>query len=49
MQGIEVAARIPFDNTVTEAMIHNMPVVEYSHDGVSHQIEALWEKVSNIV
>jgi MinD superfamily P-loop ATPase len=48
-QGIEVAARIPFDNIVTEAMIHNMPVVEYSHNGVSRQIEALWEKVSKIV
>ena len=48
-QGIEVAARIPFDNIVTEAMIHNMPVVEYSHNGVSRQIEALWGKVSKIV
>jgi len=48
-QGIEVAARIPFDNIVTEAMIHNMPVVEYSHNGVSRQIEALWEKVSKIL
>ena len=48
-QGIEVAARIPFDNIVTEAMIHNMPVVEYSHNGVSRQIEALWEKVSEIL
>ena len=45
-QGIEVAARIPFDNVVTEAMIHGVPVVEYSRNGVSRQIEALWEKVS---
>ena len=45
-QGVEVAARIPFDNVVTEAMIHGVPIVEYSRNGVSRQIEALWEIVS---
>lgn len=45
-QGVEIAARIPFDNVVTEAMIHGVPVVEYSRNGVSHQIESLWEAVS---
>jgi MinD superfamily P-loop ATPase len=45
-QGIAVAGRIPFDNTVTEAMVHGLPVVEYSRNGASHQIEALWELVS---
>jgi MinD superfamily P-loop ATPase len=44
-QGIETIARIPFDNVVTEAMIHGVPVVEYSRNGVSHKIEALWEKI----
>jgi len=45
-QGVEVAARIPFDNTVTKAMVEGLPVVEYSRNGVSHAIEALWELVS---
>ena len=45
-QGVEVAARIPFNNTVTKAMVEGLPVVEYSRNGVSHQIEALWELVS---
>jgi len=45
-QGVKVAARIPFDEAVTEAMIQGVPVVEYSPDGVSRQIEALWETVS---
>ena len=45
-QGVAVAARIPFDNAVTEAMVAGLPVVEYSQNGVSHQIEALWELVS---
>jgi len=45
-QGVEVAARIPFDNTVTQAIVAGLPVVEYSRNGVSCQIEALWELVS---
>ena len=45
-QGVEVAARIPFDNTVTQAIVAGLPVVEYSRNGVSRQIEALWELVS---
>jgi MinD superfamily P-loop ATPase len=45
-QGIEVAGRIPFDSTVTKAMVHGLPVVEYAKDGVSQQIEVLWELVS---
>ena len=44
--GIEVAGRIPFDSIVTEAIAHGLPVVEYVRNGVSHQIEALWEIVS---
>ena len=44
-QGVEVVARIPFDKVVTEAMIQGVPVVEYSQNGVSHQIEVLWEIV----
>jgi MinD superfamily P-loop ATPase len=45
-QGTEIAARIPFDNAMTEAMVAGLPVVEYTRNGVSHQIEALWEQVS---
>jgi len=45
-QGVAVAARIPFDNAVTKAMVAGLPVVEYSRNGVSHQIEVLWELVS---
>jgi len=44
--GTEVVARIPFDSVVTEAMVHGVPVVEYSRNGVSHQIERLWKTVS---
>jgi len=44
-QGVEVAARIPFDNVVTEAMVKGLPVVEYSHNPVSREINLLWQKL----
>jgi MinD superfamily P-loop ATPase len=44
-QEVEVAARIPFDNVVTEAMIHGLPVVEYFDNGVSTRIKMLWKRV----
>jgi MinD superfamily P-loop ATPase len=42
---IEVAARIPFDNVVTEAMMKGVPVVEFSNGEVSQEIEKLWDRV----
>ena len=48
-QGVEVASRIPFDNAVTEAMVQGLPVVEYSDNKVSRQIERLWQDISSIL
>jgi len=45
-QGIEVVSKIPLDNVVTEALVRGMPVVEYSQNGVSREIERLWETIS---
>jgi len=45
-QGIEVAARIPFDNIVTEAMVKGLPVVKYSDSPVSRQIKQLWQNIA---
>jgi len=44
-QGVEVAARVPFDNAVTEALVRGVPVVEYSNGVVSQAIERLWNDV----
>ena len=44
-QGVELASKIPLDNIVTEALIRNLPVVEYSQNGVSREIERLWENI----
>ncbi len=48
-QGIEVAAKIPFDNVVTEALVRGLPVVEYCDNGVSPQIKRLWQSISGLL
>jgi MinD superfamily P-loop ATPase len=45
-QGVEIAARIPFDSVFTEAMIRGLPVVEYSHGATSGEIKLLWENIA---
>jgi MinD superfamily P-loop ATPase len=45
-EGIEVATKIPFDNVMTEAIVKGLPVVEYSDNGVTQQIEELWQTIS---
>jgi MinD superfamily P-loop ATPase len=45
-EGIEIGARIPFDNVVTEAMIKGLPVVEFSSGRVSEEIEKIWDSIS---
>jgi MinD superfamily P-loop ATPase len=42
---LEIAARIPFDNAVTEAMVLGIPVVEYRATAVSWQLELLWQDI----
>ncbi len=48
-QGVEVASKIPFDNTVTEAMVQGLPVVEYSDNSVSREINLLWQNISRFL
>ncbi len=45
-EGIEVAAKISFDNVITEAIVQGLPVVEYSNNKVTQQIKDLWQTVS---
>jgi MinD superfamily P-loop ATPase len=44
--GIAEVYKLPFDNAVTEALIHGVPVVEYAKDGIARRIEELWHSVS---
>jgi len=48
-QGVEVAARIPFDNAVTEAVIQGIPVVAYKQNRVTGEIESLWRRVRQML
>jgi MinD superfamily P-loop ATPase len=41
-----VAAKIPFDNVMTEAIVEGLPVVEYYDNGVTQQIKELWQILS---
>jgi MinD superfamily P-loop ATPase len=45
-QGVPVAAHLPYDNTVTTAMVHEIPIVKYSKGPVSYQIAKLWDFLS---
>jgi MinD superfamily P-loop ATPase len=45
-RGVEVAAKIPFDNAFTEAVVRGLPVVEYSRGEVTHRIESLWQRIT---
>ena len=48
-QKVEVAAKIPFDEVVTEAVIRGVPVPEYSRGRVAQGIESLWQRISQVV
>jgi len=43
--GVAVAAKIPFDNIVTEALVRGVPVVEYSDGSVTLELKRLWDSV----
>jgi len=48
--GVEVIAKIPFDPTVTEAMVVGKPVVEYSPDcAASMEIRRAWQVIRSIL
>lgn len=44
-QGLDVAARIPFDPDVPRALVQGVPLVEYSRGGAAAAIRELWEQV----
>lgn len=47
--GNPVIAKIRFDPAVTKAQVNHSPVVDFSDNGISEDIRALWEKVLNEV
>jgi MinD superfamily P-loop ATPase len=48
-QDISVVSKIPFDNTVTEALVHGVPIVEYADGGATREIMKLWDGISRLL
>ncbi len=44
-QNVEIAGRIPYDKSVTAAMIHRKSVAEYDCGEVSRAVKHIWQKV----
>ena len=45
-ESVELAAKIPFDREVTEALVQGKPVVNYSRGPAAEAIAALWQNIS---
>jgi MinD superfamily P-loop ATPase len=43
---IEIAGKIPYDNVVTDAMIHEQTIIEYSQGEIAETIRRMWKKIS---
>ncbi len=44
-EGVPVVGKIPYDQTVTKAMIEGKSVIEYSNGKIAREIRGLWEKL----
>ncbi|MBN1367385.1 MAG: P-loop NTPase [Dehalococcoidales bacterium] len=42
---IPIAAKIPFDNVVTKALVQGVPVIEYADSTVAQEIRKLWNNI----
>lgn len=46
---IPIAAKIPFDNVVTKALVQGVPVIEYADSAVSQEIRKLWNGICSLL
>jgi MinD superfamily P-loop ATPase len=44
-EGVELVGRIPYDTTVTEAMVQGKPVTAYADGAVSDALRGMWRRV----
>lgn len=47
--GVELLAELPYDEKVTEAMVNNTPLVEYSDSPVAQGIRNAWERLEQLL
>jgi MinD superfamily P-loop ATPase len=48
-QGVPVTAHIPFDTTVTEAMVQGQPITAYADGEVTQAIRAIWGTIKALL
>ena len=48
-EGVRVVSKIPYDDVFTEAMVHGMPLVEYSNGPISNEIAHMWSSLVNFL
>jgi MinD superfamily P-loop ATPase len=48
-RGVEIAGKVPFDNIVTESIVHGVPVVEHSDGNVARAIKDIWFALSAVL
>lgn len=46
-RGVEVVARVPFDTTVTEAIVHGQPVTAYGGGIASRELRLAWQRIKS--
>lgn len=44
-RGVDVVGRVPYDPSVTEAMVHGQPVTAYTNGPVSEALRRVWDQV----
>jgi MinD superfamily P-loop ATPase len=44
-RSVKLVGHIPYDTTVTEAMVQGRPVTDYTDGPVTEALQAMWERV----
>lgn len=47
--GVEVLGKVRYDLAVTRAQVENLPVIEYTADGVCDDIKRLWSQLAEVI
>jgi MinD superfamily P-loop ATPase len=46
---IQVVGKLPYDNVMTKAMIHEQSAIEFLDGKLSHEIQNMWQKIQEIM
>jgi MinD superfamily P-loop ATPase len=47
--GMQVVGKLPYDTLITNAMIHEQNVIEFSNGKLSHEIHEMWNKIQEVL